>query len=157
MPKAATSEYRARRPVTRVQMKSTARPSQEESESGAEESVLSTVSMSQLVTYKPSLRARRFVAHARRWNAGFESDDEAAIDVREHVRLLHLAADMIEEQLDVADPQFIENAMRATRSAARWARDIEEHEKRLAMPTNAHERGQALSPNIIGYKYNAGR
>ncbi|KAH9831839.1 uncharacterized protein C8Q71DRAFT_780708 [Rhodofomes roseus] len=91
-------------------------------------------------------------------SGGFALDDEDAGDVREQARLLRRAADILEEQHELAEPRFIKNAMRATRSAAKWAQDIDKHEHRRTMPiTNAVERGQALPSNVIGYKYIARR
>ncbi|KAH9836527.1 uncharacterized protein C8Q71DRAFT_46536, partial [Rhodofomes roseus] len=91
-------------------------------------------------------------------SGGFALDDEDAGDVHEQVRLLRRAADILEEQQDLAEPRFIKNAMRATHGAVKWAQDIEKHERRRTMPiTNTTERGQALPSNVIGYKYIARR
>jgi len=58
----------------------------------------------------------------------------------------------------VAEPRFIENAIRAPGSAVRWAQDIEKHENRRMMSiTNTRERGQAFPTNVIGNKYNTRR
>ncbi|KAH9839987.1 uncharacterized protein C8Q71DRAFT_905358 [Rhodofomes roseus] len=46
-----------------------------------------------------------------------DHDDEDAGDVHEQVRLLRRAADILEEQQDLAEPRFIKNAMRATHGA----------------------------------------
>ncbi|KAH9911299.1 uncharacterized protein B0H18DRAFT_1063631, partial [Fomitopsis serialis] len=135
-------------------------------ESGEEDSVLPALAVTSRSSpidsspNKPPPTGRDGLLRARvGGSAGFTLDDEDDVDVDEHLRLLHRAADIIEEQRDAgAEGRFVQNALRATRPAVRWARDIEKHERRRTMPiTNTRERGQAAPSNVIGYKYIARR
>ena len=79
-----------------------------------------------------------------------DSDEAKMIET---VRKLRLAADILEEQIGVAEPRFLRNAESATRQTVQWVDEIEEFRHRRTMPTtNRTASGKPAARYTIGYR-----
>ena len=89
-------------------------------------------------------------------DAGFDLEDASLVDLKEAVRRLRLAADVLEEYQDEPTSRFVENAKWVMRPALKWDADVEHHQRRRTMPiTNAsgHTHEVSRSINVIGYRH----